>query len=271
MADEETEEDEGKDESAFFQQAHIGNRVFFVETHDGGAGAQGGFQTAAVYEPQHGADGEHDDEGDRRHVIDEFAEAEVVFRADDDVRRVADEGCRATNIGSEDGGKEVGEGTHLELLGNQQRYRGDEQHRCHVIQQGRKERGDAGEHQHDADRVGAHPFCRADGDVLEHARLRGDIDQHHHAGEQPQRIEIHLFQRLVLIKQTAVNHQHRTKQRCDRAVELLHDEDDIDDDQNDARQPHRVEAEDCMRYLHNSPYAALIMLSRMLLMLTRPR
>ena len=106
MADEETEEDEGEDADAFFQQSRVGNRLFFIETHDGGAGAQGGFQVAAVHQPQHGGDGQHGDEGDRRHVVDKFTEAEIVFRADDDVRRIADEGCRATNIGSEDGGKE---------------------------------------------------------------------------------------------------------------------------------------------------------------------
>ena len=95
---EETEEDERKDETAFFQQIDVGDGFSLVKAHDAGAGAQRGFQATALRQPQHRAHGDEDEHGDWRQVVDELGEAEAVFRADDDIGRVADEGRGTADV-----------------------------------------------------------------------------------------------------------------------------------------------------------------------------
>ena len=70
VAEEKAQKDEGENAGAFLQQADVGNRLFFIETHDAGAGAQGGFQLAPLRQPQHETNGKEDDDGNRRQVID---------------------------------------------------------------------------------------------------------------------------------------------------------------------------------------------------------
>ena len=76
---------------------------------------------------------------------------------------------------------------------------------------------------------------------MKHPGFGGDVHHHHHAGEQPERVEIHRTQRLLLIKQAAINHQHRAEQGDDGAVQLFQNQDDINDDEDEAGEPHRVQ------------------------------
>ena len=105
-------------------------------------------------------DHQHDDDH-RRQVIDEVVEVEPDQRADQDVGRIADQGGGAADVGGEDLGEQEGIGRNLELAGDGQRHRHDQQHGGDVVEQRRQQRGDHLQQQQDAPRRWRWPSCAA--------------------------------------------------------------------------------------------------------------
>ena len=84
-------------------------------------------------------DGEHDQD-DRGQMDDEGVEGEAGGRADQDIGRIADQGRRAADIGAQHLAEEEGEGRQLELIGDDEGDRRDQQHRRHIVQSGGERR-----------------------------------------------------------------------------------------------------------------------------------
>ena len=190
-------------------------------------------------------DGELGDQHQQHHrteVDDEVVEAEAGGGADDDVRRVADQGRRAADVGGEDLDEEERVGRELELLGDHQGDRRDEQHGGDVVEQRRDHRGDHGEQGHDRRRMAPRQLGRQDRQVLEHAAAPRQRDQQHHADEQRQRVEILAGDGLALVDDAEADHQRAAEQRHDRAVDPLDHDRGVGRDQQQGGNQQRIEA-----------------------------
>ena len=75
-----------------------------------------------------------------------------------------------------------------------------------------------------------------DSDVVEQPRVARDADEHHHADEQAERVEIDVVQRRVHAQHTRVEHDKRAEPGRDRPVDFLRDDDDIHEDEYDSCQ-----------------------------------
>src|SRR5205814_9938885 len=82
------------------------------------------------------------------------------------------------------------------------------------------------------------------GEVFEHAAAPRDRDQHHHPGQQCDRVEIDAADRLVLGQDAADHHQPAAQQRDDRAVDALGDDQQVAEQEDRDRDPERAQPED---------------------------
>src|ERR1051326_6918811 len=88
--------------------------------------------------------------------------------------------------------------------------------------------------------LGAALFGRPHGHMLEHAAAPRDGDEHHHAGQERDRVEIDAADRLVLAQHTRDDHRARSKHRDNGAVDTLGDDEEIGEHEQDRRHPHRL-------------------------------
>jgi hypothetical protein len=97
---------------------------------------------------QHMHDEHHDD--DRRQVVDEVVERQINLAADQDVRRVADQGRRAADVRGDDLREQERVRIDLQRLGDHQRHRHRQQHRRDVVEKGGDDGGHHREHGEDS-------------------------------------------------------------------------------------------------------------------------
>src|SRR5271169_1904941 len=103
---------------------------------------------------------------------------------DDDAGRVADQRRGAADVGCKCLGHQKRCRADLQPVANQQRDRGDQQHRGDVVQQGRSERGDQHQQDHDTQRGPVGTFGGPDRGVFEDAGLPQYADDDHHPQQQ---------------------------------------------------------------------------------------
>ena len=167
----------------------------------------------------------HDDHG--REVDDEGVEVETGERADQDVGRVADQRGGAADIGGEDLREQERIGRHVELAGDCERHRHDQQHRGHIVEERREHGGGELQQQQNAGGIGLGLLRRPDRERLEHAGAARDRHQDHHAGEEPDGVPVDALQRLGLVERADDDHRGCAEQRHDRSVELVPDDDRV--------------------------------------------
>ena len=164
--------------------------------------------------------GGDDDSG--RQIDHEVIEIEVRRRADHDVRRVADHEGRAADVGHEDLPDEDRHGGDLHHAAEGQGHRRDEERRRDGIDEGRGNARDDGEQHEEHPRVAAARLHRPEGHRFKEARPLHHGDEHHHARQQAEGIEVDvLFQRRVLRDEAAVDHQPAACKGADRTGDLL--------------------------------------------------
>ena len=94
---------------------------------------------------------------------------------------------------------------------------------------------------------------------MKDAGVLGDADDHHHAGQQAQGVEVDPLEGRLLGQHTAEDHQAGGAQRDDGAIETLGDDQHIGDDEQHPGVQARVDAKDdlwVVNWMHAwSPYA----------------
>ena len=128
-------------------------------------------QRAAEPQPQDPQEDDHDHEDHRRQVDEEVDEVEPGRRADEDVRRVADEGRGAADVRGEDLADEIRERRDLEGPRDRQGDRRQQDDRRHVVEDRREQRRRQREHHEQPERLAARTVDGQSGDVLEEAGL----------------------------------------------------------------------------------------------------
>ena len=83
-----------------------------------------------------------------------------------------------------------GDRIDVEGVGQEEGDRDDEQDRRQVVEEGREQRRRAGEAEDHAERLAAGQLAGADRNEVVHPGLLGQVDQDHHSGEQPDRVEV---------------------------------------------------------------------------------
>src|SRR5438094_812176 len=91
--------------------------------------------------------------------------------------------------------------------------------------------------------LGAPLFGGPHSQVLEHAAAPRDRHQHHHPGQQRDRVEINAADRLVLAQHAGDDHRAGAEHRDDRAVDPVGDDEDVAQDKQDRRRPDRINSE----------------------------
>ncbi len=226
-------DDQRKHDHRLFEQGRVGDRLAFSVLHHARPRLVIGDHVPAPYQPDHNQRHDHDEGRDGRQVDQEIIEAEPHRRADHDVGRIADEGRRAPDIGSEYFGEQERVGVEMQFLGDQQGHRCDQQHRGHVVEQRGEHGGHHRKHQQDAPGARLHLFRGPYGDVLEYPATAGDGHDHHHARQQSQGVEIHAVDRLILVQDAQRDHQGGAQPGHDGAVDPLGYDQQVGQDKED--------------------------------------
>ena len=157
----ESGDDAANNEERGAHQRQVGDHAALIERHDPRPRFRGRPHVAPPDQMRGDQLRCHDDNDDRRQGDDEIVKAEMRRRADDDVGRIADQGCRAADVRGEHFGEEERVGRRFEQAGDGQCYRRDQQHRRDIVEKGRNNGG----HQRQHRRAGGH---------LPGRRVRGD-------------------------------------------------------------------------------------------------
>ena len=183
-------EDQGQDDPALDQQRAVVDRLPLVQGHHLGLPLLRHRERTTEQPRQHHHEHGQRHEHDRRHVDQEVVELQTGTAADDDVGRVADQGRRTADVGGEDLGDQERHRIDVEPITHQEGDRGHQQHRGHVVQERRGQRGDQHEQDHHSQRGALGPLGRPDGQELEHPGLPQHADDDHHAQQQEDHVPV---------------------------------------------------------------------------------
>ena len=134
------EDDEDQHADGFLHQARIPDQPGLVHGKDMLPPGLVDHQALAEEHPGDGHQRPQHDHHRRPQIGDEIHEPELGAGGDDEVRRIADQGRRAADVGSQGLHDEKGDGVDLELVGDEERHRGKEQDGGDVVQQGGEDR-----------------------------------------------------------------------------------------------------------------------------------
>ena len=230
------------------QQHRIGDHSRRIHAHDQRAALRRGVELAAPDHMNHQQLRRQDEHDDRRQIENKCIEIESGRRADQNVGWVADQRCRAADIAGENFGEQKWKRRKIQLLGNDERHRRDQEHRADIVEQRRNQRRGQLQHDEDAGRTGVGLLRRPDGEILKQAGAARNRDQDHHAGEQPDRVPIDAGDRLVLIERADSDGDRGADQRHHRAIEPAGNDQRVGEREDRRGDPHRIEAENNVRH-----------------------
>ena len=234
---EEAEDREREREQRFAEQLVIFDAFAGIHGHDFGLQFRLRVELLAVERLHDEHDDKEVEERDRREVLDEHHECEFWCRAaDHDVRRVANQRRRAADVRGDDLRQQERHRRDVELLRDGERDGHHEQHSRDIVEEAREHGRDEAEIDEDAARLRLCLLRRPDGDEVKEPRVARDADEHHHADEQPKRVEIDMVQRRVHVQHADIEHDERAERGGDRPVDLLRDDDDVHEDEYDSCQ-----------------------------------
>ena len=221
---EKAEDRKPQHEERTLQKTVIRDRRLLVHLHQLRLQFRRRDETLAV---DRGHDEQHDrhtDDRNRRKMLDEHDECQLLHRAaDHDVRWIADQRRRAADVRRDDLREEIRHGVELQDLRDAERHGHHEKHGRHVVKECREHRRNHAEIDKDAARLRLRRFCCLDCHVVEQPRLLRYTDEHHHADEQPERLKVHMMQCDLLREDAEQHHEHRADHRGNRSVNLLRD------------------------------------------------
>ena len=136
MHDEEAD-GQRNDEQAFLQQGRIGNLALGIEPHDLLLEIRLRVELLAVNRDEHELYEDEDQDCDAREIGEEIHEVQANSTADHDVRRVADQRCRAADVRGQDLRDQVRFDIDLELCRDAERDWHGQQDRRDVVEEGR--------------------------------------------------------------------------------------------------------------------------------------
>ena len=130
-----------KHHERLLEQQPIGDGFLLPHRHDARLALGRGAEAPAPDQVDHDQLHRQHDDDDRREVDDKGIEVEADLRTDQDVGWIADQGRGAADVGGEDFREQIGIGRHVELAGDGERDRHDQQHGGDVVEQRRDNRG----------------------------------------------------------------------------------------------------------------------------------
>ena len=234
---EESKHRECKHEQRFHEQAVIFDALPRIHGHDLGLEFRLRLELFAIQRLHDEDDDEEVEERDGREVFDEGHERELRRRAaDHDVWRVADERRRAADVRRDDLRQEERHRRDAELLRDGECHGHHEEDRRHVVEEAREHGRDEPEVDEYLARLGLCLLRGPDSHEIKEARVARDADEHHHADEQAERVEIDVMQRRVHAQDARVQHDERAEHGRDRPVDFLRDDDDVHEDEDNTGQ-----------------------------------
>ena len=225
-------DDQSKNKQRFSQQFPVSNGIFFADAHNGLFVFFGREKAFVPDEVESENQNNHGYGNNRCQFVNEIHKGQLQRRADKNVRRIADEGCRSADVGSEDFQNQIGIGVDFKFAGNLEGNRRNQQNRGNVVQKGRENRSYKGQHNQQAAGIGADFFGAPDGYKLEHTRFLGNADNRHHADQKRNSVEIDTLKGGFLCQNTRKNHQRRTQKGDNGAIEFFGKQDCIADNDN---------------------------------------
>ena len=217
----ETGDDCEQDKQRLLQQSPIGYGVYGFDFHNFSLIAEAGFQLASVNKVKGQNQNQHGNGDNRRQFIDKVHERQIECRADENVRRIADErGCSA-DVGGKDFHNQVRIGIDLKFFGDLESYRHNQQNGGNVVQQGGKNGGNQPQREQQAAGIGAGAVYGPDGYILKHARFFGNADYYHHSCQQGKGVKVDAGNGGFLRQNAGKNHNAGADQRNNGAIELF--------------------------------------------------
>ena len=231
---------------AALQERGIRNLLPWVQLHDLGLQLRSGMQGLAVQclKDEHRHNENHD--GHRCQINNKVHKAQPHRRTNHDIWRIPPQGCRAADIGCHDLRHQEWLHIYLQLGSNAESNWHSQQHGGNVIQESRADSRQGSQSQQQLHRLCLDLLSRPNGQKVKQSRLRRNIDDNHHAHQEPQSIEVNMMDSSFLGKDAKHNHEHGTEDTYNGAMHLFRNNQRISDNKDCHRDRCRVKQCNCL-------------------------
>ena len=206
------------------EQTLVCNSLMCVQMHDGFHLFRGSRHVPAIQHIKHTDSCNHDEEDCRTVIHNKVKHRKPCLHTNHDIRRIANQSERTTNIGCHDLYNKVRYRAHLEHLAYRKGNRTNQQYRSYVIQERREYCSNKAEQHHDDPWVTFCCFCRFNRDVLEYTRLFNDRHKDHHTDQNTECAEVDVLHANVERDNASQNKHNGTRKRGSSTMDLFRDD-----------------------------------------------